>query len=85
MPKDLFSTTDKLKEVHNILMHHLTTNSYVIIKDKVQIHLPENGDVSFWFTDLINVILLKVQEKDPEIVKLCMESGIDLFDIQVKK
>lgn len=78
----MFNPEMTLNKVHQELLIHLTENTYMTITDKPTLYLPNNGDVSFWFDDLVKVILEKVASSDPEIVRICLDNYINLFNIK---
>jgi hypothetical protein len=84
---ELFNTEQTLDEIHEELMKHLTEESSVRIQsdNKIIFYIPENGDVSWWFNDLVQIIAAKIAISDNEIVKFCIEREVDLFDIRIKK
>ena len=84
---EMFKTDQKLESIHDELMKHLQENSNVIIRGdgKMEFYLPENGNSSWWFNDLVEVIARKIADGDIEMVKFCMKKNVDLFDISLKK
>jgi len=86
MAKELFNKNKSLKGIHSELMKHLESNSHVTFygNGNIDFFIPENGHCSFWFDDLVETILEKVKNNDPEIIKFSMEKGIDLFEFQHK-
>lgn len=83
----LFEESDNLKELHDKLMNHLKEYSDVNInsKGKITFYIPENRDMSSWFDDLIETILIKAANSDDEIIKICVNNNINLFEIKPKK
>lgn len=84
---ELFNTEQSLNEIHEELMKHLTEESSVRIQsdNKIIFYIPENGDVSWWFNDLVQIIAAKIAKSDNEIVKFCIDREVDLFDISIKR
>ena len=87
MATELFKPEQTLKEINAELMEHLNENASVTINGdgKTSFYIPDNGDCSFWFDNLVKTILQKTANQDKEIIKLCVESEIDLFDVSIKK
>lgn len=84
--REMFKSESTLKKIHEELISHLTRESYVmIVRDAITLTIDENGSTSFWFDDLVWVILEKLKNKDPEIVDLCVKKQIGLFEITLKK
>lgn len=84
---EMFKTDQKLENIHDELIKHLSETANVTISGdgKTQFYISENGDCSWWFNDLIEVIARKIANGDIEMVKFCIKKNIDLFDINLKK
>jgi len=87
MATELFKPEQSLKEISTELMEHLNEHASVTINGdgKISFYIPENGDCSWWFNDLVEIILQKAANEDTEIIKLCVEKEIGLVDVQIKK
>lgn len=87
MATELFKPEQTLDEIHTELMEHLLEYSYIIIKGdgKISFSIPENGACSRWFDDLVEIIATKIANTDKEMMKFCIDKGVDLFDVKIKK
>ena len=81
--ENLFTQDQDLNKICDTLVKHLIEHTTISMtsQGKINIYIPENGDVSWWFDELIEVVLRKVADKDTDIVKKCLDKGIQLFTI----
>jgi hypothetical protein len=86
MEENLFKTEQTLKQIHDVLIDHIKEETSLTINadGTSYIYIRENGNSSWWFDDLILIILEKVEKKDKEIVNICLKKKVELFEI-VKK
>ena len=81
-----FNTEQSLEEIYSELINYLKEGAEVRIGSVgIEMYIPENGDDSWWFDDLVRIILQKAANGDKEIIKLCLDKKIDLFDIKTEK
>jgi len=74
-----------IDETYSKLHAHIKKESWFHLQDgKMHIHIDGNGDSSWWYTDLIKLICEKIKNSDPDIVKFCLDNGIDLFELASK-
>lgn len=87
METELFQTGQTLREISYALIQHLQEDAYASIRGDgtISFYIPENGYSSFWFDDLVEIILRKVANQDMEVVNICLKKEIDLFDFSLKK
>lgn len=82
MERENFDKCQTLQEIYDELIDYLTQKSYVTIKDgNTEMYISENGGSSFWFDDLVAVILEKTYEADGDIVEVCQKNNIKLFEV----
>lgn len=84
--RNIFDSDKTLKETYSKLMTELKSDSHVTIygNGKSSLYIPGNGDNNWWFDDLVVTILTKVANGDAEILKICIENDIPLFDVKIK-
>jgi len=83
---ELFNTEQTLDEIHEELMGHLIGSSSVRIQsdNKIVFYIPENGDESWWFNDLVQTIAAKIANCDNEMIRFCIDKDVDLFHSSIK-
>ncbi len=78
---EVFNENMSLKDAYEALYAHLQEQSYINVTDgKLEIYIDRNGDCSWYFTELVSLILLKASRADTDIVNHTIEQNIDLFD-----
>lgn len=86
MEELLLTEKQTLRELHDILVEHLAHHStfWIYGNGKIIPYVPNNGDHSFWFDDLIVVILKKVKNGDQQIIDLSIKNNINLFEVKTR-
>ena len=84
--ENFFKKEQSFTEIHNVLMEHLNKETSLSIypDGRISFFIPRNGDCSFWYDELVAVILRKAASSDTDTIKFCAEEGIDLFDFKLK-
>ena len=83
---DVFNENMTLDEAKKQLVNHLNEVSYQSIENgKICFEVASNGDASWYFDELVELILKKTARADIDIVKIALDKKINLFDIKTPK
>lgn len=82
---EVFRLNQTLHDLYCTLHKHLeqSDNTYMQIywNGDTRFQLRENGDSSWYWDELIFIILTKVSQADPDIVKFAVEHKIPLYEV----